>query len=136
MELKTVASQIEPTDLGAGSPGPVGNFSPAAEAGTLVLTSGQIPLDPETGKIMGEATLEEQALQVLRNLEKVVEAAGAERRDISSVTVYLADIGDWAAFNQVFGSFFEAPYPARTVVGAGLEGFRVEASAVALRPRS
>lgn len=115
------------------SAGPVGNFSPAIVAGDLVFTSGQIPQDPATGRIESDRPLEEQASLVLSNLRATVEAAGSELEDIVSVTVYLADIGDWAVFNRVYGEFFEAPYPARTVVGADLESFRVEASAIAVR---
>ena len=125
----------QPVSLGVGEAGPVGNFSPAVLAGDLILTSGQIPQDPSTGELLGEAGLREQALRVLNNLENAVEAAGARLQDVVSVTVYLASITDWAEFNQIYGEFFEAPYPSRTVVGANLEGFRVEASAIALRPR-
>ncbi len=62
-----------------------------------------------------------------------MEASGGALTDVVSVTVYLADIGDWAAFNRVFGEFFDSPCPTRTVVGAHLEGFGVEASAIAVR---
>ncbi len=117
----------------SGTSGPVGNFSPAIVAGDMVFTSGQIPQDPATGKIERDKTIEEQTLRVLDNLRATVEASGGALEDVVSVTDYLADIGDWAAFNRVFGEFFDAPYPTRTVVGAHLERFRVEASAIAVR---
>jgi 2-iminobutanoate/2-iminopropanoate deaminase len=116
-----------------GAEGPVGNYSPAIIAGDLVFTSGQIPQDPATGQIEGDRPVEEQALRVLDNLRTAIEASGGVLADMISVTVYLADVDDWATFNRVFGEYFDAPYPTRTVVGANLEGFRVEASAIALK---
>ncbi len=111
---------------------PVGNFSPAAIAAGLVFTSGQIPQDPTTGKVHGDAGFREQALLVFGNLERALIAADATLEDVVAVTVYLDDIGDWAEVNGVFAEVFDSPYPTRAVVGAALEGFRVEASAIAV----
>ena len=111
------------------SPGPRGNDSPAIVAGDFIFTSGQIPVDPATGELNTDGSIEEQTLLVLQNMRSVVEAAGGDLEDVVSVTVYLSDIGNWAAFNKVFGEFFHAPYPTRTVVGAEMKGFDVEATA-------
>jgi len=120
----------------AAKAGSVGAYSPGAIAGDLIFTSGQIPQDPETGKVESDRPFTEQARRVLQNLTRVVEAAGSGVENIVSVTVYLADIADWAEFNQVYQEVFAPPFPARAVVGAQLANFRVEASAVAVRRRS
>ena len=73
----------------------------------------------------------EQTRAVLSNVDRVLKAAGASLDDVVSVTAYLADIKDWAAFNEVYREVFNAPYPARTTVGAGLHGFLVEISVIA-----
>ena len=125
-----------PITLGADYPAPAGPYSPAVRAGDFVYVSGQVPRDPRTGELLG-ATIEEQSAATLANLRRVLEAAGARMEDVIAVTVYLADEDDWGAFNTVYRGVFRAPFPARTVVGAGLRGVRVEISAVAfLVPRS
>ena len=116
--------------LGADYPAPAGPYSPAVRAGDFLYVSGQVPRDPRTGDLLG-ATIEEQAHGTLANLRRVLEAAGASMDDVVSVIVYLADENDWGAFNAVYREAFTAPYPARTVVGAGLRGVLVEISAVA-----
>ena len=126
----------QPVDHAHGLPTPGGNYSPAIVAGDLVFLSGQVPLDPETGKIDFEAGVTDQTLQVLENIRALLEASGCGLEDVVAVTVYLADIGDWPTFNDVFGEFFSPPYPTRTVLGAELKGFKVEASASAVRRAS
>ncbi len=125
-----------PITLGADYPAPAGPYSPAVRAGDFVYVSGQVPRDPRTGELLG-ATIEEQSAATLANLRRVLEAAGARMEDVVAVTVYLADEDDWGAFNAVYRTVFQAPFPARTVVGAGLRGVRIEISAVGfLVPRS
>jgi 2-iminobutanoate/2-iminopropanoate deaminase len=109
---------------------PAGAYSPAVRAGSLIFVSGQVPKDPRSGTIIGHDA-REQTRAVLTNVERVLKAAGASLDDVVSVTAYLADINDWAAFNEVYRDVFKAPYPARTTVGAGLHGFLVEISVIA-----
>jgi enamine deaminase RidA (YjgF/YER057c/UK114 family) len=91
--------------------------------------SGQVGRDPSTGQITGG--IEEQTKRVLENLKAVLALENATLDDVVTVNAYLADIGDWDAFNAVYREVFRPPYPARTTVGAGLHGFLVEISAIA-----
>lgn len=119
-----------------GGSGSVGAYSPAAIAGNTLYISGQVPLDPATGEVLGDRPFADQARLTLQNLKRVVEAAGSNLANVVQVTVYLADHGDWAEFNDIYQEFFTTPYPARAVVGAELSGFSVEATAVAVLPPS
>jgi 2-iminobutanoate/2-iminopropanoate deaminase len=91
-------------------------------------------MDPETGTLIG-SDVATQTHAVLDRIERLLGAAGAKLADVVSVTAYLADIGDWDAFNDAYKTRFESPYPARTTVGAGLHGFLVEISVIAYLPR-
>ena len=96
--------------------------------------SGQIPLDPATGKVLGE-TIEEQAAEVLNRVRSLLEAAGAGLDDCVKVTVYLADLAEWGRFNKVYATFFNPPFPCRSAVQAGLfPGVKVELDAIAMVP--
>ena len=119
-----------PVTLGKDVAPPAGAYSPGVRAGNLVFVSGQIPRDPRSGAIVG-TDVTAQAQQTLTNVRGVLEAAGASLTDVVSVTVYLADPRDWGEFNAVYKTFFEPPYPARAVVGAGLRDILVEVSAIA-----
>ncbi|MFO7768418.1 MAG: Rid family detoxifying hydrolase [bacterium] len=114
------------------APAPGGHYSQAVvHAGTLY-TAGLLPVDAETGeKVLG--SVEEQAECVLANLEAILSAAGAGREDVLRCTVYVSDIGDWGAINEVYARFFGEHRPARTVVPTpGLHhGFALELEAVA-----
>ena len=94
------------------APGAVGPYSQAIVAGDLVFASGQLPLDPAT-KTMPE-DIKAQATQSLKNVQAILEAAGSGLDRVVKSTVYLADITDFAAFNEVYASFFSQPYPARS----------------------
>lgn len=110
----------------------VGPYSPAVEAGNLIYFSGQIPIDSISGKII-DGDVKAQTLQCLNNLSKVLEAAGVNSDDVVKTTVYLTDMKDYAAVNEVYGEYFKTPYPARTaiaVVGLPL-GAKVEIEVVA-----
>src|SRR5690242_12294266 len=120
--------QWQPVRLGDDVPAPVGAYSAAAKAGGFVFVSGQIPRDPVTGKLIGD-DVESQTRQVVANVERALKAAGAELKDIVSVIVYLADIGDWGRFNDTYKTLMPAPYPTRTALGASLHGVLVEMSA-------
>jgi 2-iminobutanoate/2-iminopropanoate deaminase len=109
---------------------PAGAYSQGIRAGDFVYVSGQGPLDPATGKIVGE-TIEEQVQLTLENVRAVLEAAGASVSDVVKSTVHLADIGDFPRFNAVYAEFFPDPKPARTTVQSVLPGIRVEIDVVA-----
>jgi 2-iminobutanoate/2-iminopropanoate deaminase len=112
---------------------PVGAYSPAVRAGDYLFLSGQVPIDPETGALIG-ADVAAQTHAVLDRIERLLAHAGSSLRDVVSVTAYLADINDWDTFNDAYKSRFQRPYPARTTVGAGLHGFLVEISVTAYVP--
>jgi len=115
-----------------GSP-PNGLFSPAIVAGELVFTSGQIGVDPKTGQIV-EGGIEEQTEQVFRNLTAVLEAAGSSTEHILKATVFLADMADYNAMNELYRRHFKGDPPARTTVQvARLPGnARIEIEAIAV----
>jgi 2-iminobutanoate/2-iminopropanoate deaminase len=119
------------------SPGAVavGPYSHAVEAGELVYLSGQTPLDPATGALVGGG-IGAQAEQCFRNLLGVLAAAGLGSDDVVKVNVYLVDMADFAAMNAVYERQFSRPFPARTTIGvASLPlGARIEIELVARRP--
>lgn len=112
------------------APPPKGPYSPAVRAGGFIFVSGQTPRDPVTGALVG-TDVATQTRQTLSNVQALLAAAGAGLSDVVSVSVYLADVDDWAAMNSVYTEFFAAPFPSRTAVGAGLRDILVEISAVA-----
>lgn len=120
----------------ADAPAAIGPYSQAIRAGDHVWLSGQIALDPKTGKIVGE-TAAEQAEQVLANLTAVLAAAGCSMRDVVRCTIYLADMDDFAAVNAVYGKHMPDPPPARATVEVSRlpRDVRVEIDAIAWRPR-
>ena len=107
-------------------------FSEAVRAGDFLFLSGQIGEVPATGKL-AEGGLEAETRQTLNNVKNVLEAHGAALSDVVKCTVFLADIGEWATFNEVYTEFFKPPYPARSALGAsGLAiGARVEVECIA-----
>ena len=96
------------------APAAIGPYSQAMVCGNLMISSGQIPIDPATGEIAG-TTIEEQAEQVMKNIEAVLEEAGAKFTDVMKTTCFLADMGDFAAFNEIYGKYFTGK-PARSCV--------------------
>src|SRR6476469_4435941 len=122
--------QWQPVRLGDDVPPPVGAYSPAARAGEFVFVSGQVPRDPVTGALVGD-DVESQTVQVIANIKRALEAAGASLSDVVSVVVYLADIDDCGRFNVKYNEIMPTPYPTRTALGANLRGILVEISAVA-----
>ena len=97
------------------APGAIGPYSQAVRVGGFVYTSGQLPLDPATGTFP-EGGIEAQTRQSLTNIQAILEAAGLSMKNVIKTTVFLADIGDFAAMNAVYAEFFEAPFPARSAV--------------------
>jgi 2-iminobutanoate/2-iminopropanoate deaminase len=115
-----------------GAPAAIGPYSHAVRAGGLLFCSGQIPLDPDSGELVGE-TPAAQAAQCLKNLEAVCSAAGASLHDAVRCTVYLTDLaGAFAEVNEVYGAFFSADPPARVAIGAAAlpKGAQVEIEAI------
>ena len=110
----------------------VGPFAAAVRAGDLLFLSGQVALDPATGKLVG-GDIGAQTEQIFANISAVLEAAGKSFDDVMKTTVYLADIKDFAAMNTVYARHFQTPYPARTTIqAAGLPlGAAVEIDVVA-----
>ena len=113
--LKTMTRKVIRTE---GAPAPVGPYNQAiAASGQMIFAAGQIPLDPSTGEIVGTNDVVKQTEQVMANLEAVLAAAGAKPQDIVKTTVFLADMNDFAAMNQVYARYFdEASAPARACV--------------------
>jgi 2-iminobutanoate/2-iminopropanoate deaminase len=99
------------------APGAIGPYSQAIKAGGMLFCSGQIPIDTATGEFV-EGGVVEQTEQVLRNLKAVLEAAGAGISDVVKTTVFLADMNDFAAMNEVYAKYFDADKPARATVQA------------------
>ena len=96
------------------APAAIGPYSQAVAVGNLVFTSGQIPLDPATGAMVGES-IAEQTHRVCQNLEAVLAAAGATMQDVIKTTCFLSDMADFAAFNEVYATYFTEK-PARSCV--------------------
>ena len=94
---------------------PVGPFSPAIRSGDFIFFSGQVGVDPATGKLV-EGGVEAEARQLFDNLATLLEAAGKSFADVVKVSVFLTDIGNFAAVNAIYAGQFEAPFPARTTV--------------------
>jgi 2-iminobutanoate/2-iminopropanoate deaminase len=113
------------------TPTPVGPYSPGLSAGGWIFLSGQGGFDPETGKMFSE-DIAEQTAQTFRNIEALLEAAGASLDDVVSCLVHLADLSDYAAFNAIYEKQFPGTKPVRTTVRADLvAGMLVEITAVA-----
>jgi 2-iminobutanoate/2-iminopropanoate deaminase len=101
----------------ADAPQAIGPYSQAVVAGGVVYCSGQIPIDPATG-VLVDGDIAAATRRVLTNLQAVLAAGGSSLQDVVKTTVYLADMNDFAAMNEVYGGFFSEPYPARTTVQA------------------
>ncbi|OMJ30029.1 2-iminobutanoate/2-iminopropanoate deaminase [Smittium culicis] len=91
----------------------IGPYSKATKLGNLIFTSGQLPLDPATNMIIG-TTIEQQTRVALNNLQAVLISSGSDLSKVLKTTVYLNDIQDYAAMNDVYASFFSSPFPARS----------------------
>lgn len=116
------------------APKAIGPYSQAIVTDDTVYTAGQVALDPKTGELVGTAVAE-QTEQVFKNLTAVLAAAGSSLGQVVKTTVYLADMADFAAMNEVYARHFGGHRPARsTVQAAGLpKGARVEIDAIAIR---
>jgi 2-iminobutanoate/2-iminopropanoate deaminase len=100
------------------APAAIGPYSQAVKAGGLVFVSGQIPLDPATGQLL-QGDIAAQTHRVITNLREILTAAGSSLDHVVRSTVYLADMDDFGAMNEVYGSYFTSPAPARSTIQAG-----------------
>jgi 2-iminobutanoate/2-iminopropanoate deaminase len=114
----------------ASGPRPGGAYSPGLRVGDFIFVSGQVPVDPATGKIVGD-TIEEQTARVLENVKAVLEAGGATMADVVKVSAHLNDMALFDRYNAVYAGYFPDPKPTRTTVGSQLKGFLVEIDAIA-----
>ncbi len=97
------------------APKAIGPYSPAIRAGQLLFVSGQVPIDPATGNMINGG-IADQTRRVLDNIGELLLAAGRSFGDVVRTTVFLADMNDFAAMNEVYGEYFVEPYPARATV--------------------
>jgi 2-iminobutanoate/2-iminopropanoate deaminase len=115
---------------------PRGPYSPAVRAGGYIYVSGQIPIDPVTNQtVLGDVKAETR--QVLSNIQRILEGCGATMTDVVRCGVFLTDVKDFAAMNEVYAEFFGEAKPARTTIGVAalpLPGAKVEIDAVAYKP--
>ena len=128
-ERKAVSTTSAPRAIGPYSQGIVAS-------GRLVFCSGQIPLDPATGEMVGAGDVRAQARRVMENLHAVLNAAGADFQHVVKTTIFLADLQDFGHVNEIYGGYFKEAPPARaTVQVAGLpKGALVEIEAIAVVP--
>lgn len=115
------------------APAAIGPYSQGIESGALVFVSGQIPVDPVTGKIA--ETIEEQTAQSLANIENILAESGLTMADVVKTSVFLADLADFEAMNRIYAGRFQEPYPARSCVQVAAipKGCRVEIECIAAK---
>jgi 2-iminobutanoate/2-iminopropanoate deaminase len=117
----------------AGAPKAIGPYSSALRAGPLLFISGQVPFDPATGNLVS-GDIQAQTRRVLQNVGALLEAGGLSFQAVVRTTVFLADMNDFAAMNEVYQTFFTEPYPARSTVQAARlpRDARIEIDAIAV----
>ena len=98
-----------------GAPKAIGPYSPAIRAGQLLFVSGQVPIDPATGRMI-DGDIAAQTRRVFDNIGALLTAGGRSFADVARTTVFLADMNDFAEMNEVYGQYFSEPYPARATV--------------------
>ena len=116
------------------APAAIGPYSQAIEVNGFVYASGQLPIDPATGAFP-EGGVQEQTRQSLLNVKAILEEAGLTLANVVKTTVYLADMGDFAAINEIYSQFFSQPFPARSAVAVKAlpKGALVEVEVIAAR---
>lgn len=118
------------------APKAIGPYSQAVRSGNTLYLSGQTPLDPATGEMVSGG-IEEQATRVFENLKAVLAAAGASFDDVVRVAIYMTDLGNFGAVNEVMKQYFSEPYPARSTIGVAAlpRGAAVEVDVIAVADR-
>ena len=101
----------------ASAPKALGPYSQAIRAGPFLFVSGQVPIDPATGELV-QGTIGDQARRALQNIGEILKAGGASFQHVVRTTVYLSDLADFPAMNEVYGTFFTVPQPARSTIQA------------------
>jgi 2-iminobutanoate/2-iminopropanoate deaminase len=118
------------------APAPVGPYSQGVIAGSTIYCSGNIALDPQTGQVVGDGNVQEEAKQVLRNMDAVLKAAGATAKNVVRCTVFLADLKDFVAVNEIYGDYFKdnlvTPSRSCVQVAALPKGVLVEIDCIAV----
>lgn len=116
------------------APAAIGPYSQAVEAGGFVFASGQLPIDPSTGAFP-EGGIQAQTRQSLLNVKSILEEAGLSLSNVVKTTVFLADMGDFSAMNEIYSQFFTQPFPARSAVAVKAlpKGALVEVEVIACR---
>lgn len=116
------------------APAAIGPYSQAIEVNGMVFASGQIPLDPATGNVV-EGGIKEQTRQALTNAKAIMEGAGLTLANVVKTTVFMADMNDFAAMNEVYATFFSEPYPPRSAVAVKTlpKGVLVEVECIAAK---
>ena len=118
------------------APAAIGPYSQAIDSGAgLVFLSGQLPIDPATGAFP-DGGIREQTRQSILNVRAILQAAGLDLQNVVKTTVFLADMGDFAAMNEVYAQFFQASFPARSAVAVKTlpKGALIEIESIASRP--
>lgn len=115
------------------APAAIGTYSQAVKAGNTLYLSGQIPLDPHSMELVGGG-IENQIKRVFENLKAVCEASGGSLQDIVKLNIFLTDLGNFAAVNEVMATYFQKPYPARAAIGVAAlpKGAEVEMDGIAI----
>lgn len=111
----------------------IGPYSPGLKVGHLLFLSGQIPLDPATGQVV-EGDIRAQTTRVMQNLGEILKAGGADYANVVRTTIFLTDLSDFAVVNEIYATYFKAPYPARATVQVARlpRDVRVEIDAIAV----
>ncbi|MDK6233735.1 RidA family protein [Aerococcus sanguinicola] len=115
------------------APAAIGPYSQAVEINNSLFVSGQIPVDPSTGEIAED--IESQAKQSMTNLKAIIEEAGYQVSDIVRCTIFLTDLANFQAVNEIYGSFLEEPFPSRSCVQVAAlpKGVQIEVDAIAVK---
>ena len=117
------------------APAPIGPYSQGIQSGNLCFFSGQIPLDPASGNLVGGSDIEAQTRQVMKNIGALLKQAGVGFQNVVKTTIFLKNMGDFPKVNAIYGEHFQAPFPARSTVEVArlLKDVLVEIEVLAVR---